>query len=588
MREILLSGSEEYELEVDAKNKRLCAVLIADIAGYTKLVERDTEGTVAAWQDARANIIDPLVSDYSGRIVKFTGDGFLVEFRAIQDAVKCAVAMQDGLAPGPLEFRMGINFGDIIDDGQDIHGEGVNIASRIEALAEPGGICISGGVYDQVRNQLEYSYEDKGVHEVKHVSAPVRVYGVVRNNTVRKQPKTGESVERSRPSIVILPFENLTGDSEQDFLADGLRIDIQNALVKVSGVFLIAAGCANAYRGKPANQATTDLGARFALTGSVRRAGDRVRISLALSDEATEEIVWAEQYDRQLGDAFVLLDEITGNVLTALNVNLVAGESAKVWHKTLKDLRSLEAFYRGIHAFFGMDKLSLSEARRQFELVSKLHPEASIGPTWVALTHWYDFQRGWSESREESKRLAKEWAEKGAALPDTDGQAFTVLSHLHLLDRDFDTALASGKSAVSNRPSCTHANAFYANVLLYCCEYETALHHIKLAMRYSPIHPTFFKDILASAHRALGDLERAEEVAAEAIAAEPKDLIAQLILASLAVKKSELQKFSACTKTILGIDSTFSTTRFAEAQPYRDKKFLDEFVAELRKAGLPE
>jgi len=575
-------------LVADDENKRLCAVLIADIAGYTKLVEQDTDGTVAAWQAARASIIDPAIADHSGRVVKYTGDGFLVEFRTVQDAVKCAVTMQNRLAPGPLDFRIGINLGDIIDDGQDIHGEGVNIAARIEALAAHGGICISGGVYDQVHNRLDYNYEDMGVHEVKHVSDPVRVYRITTEGSVKKKPERSEISEIDKPSIVILPFENLTGDSEQDFLADGLRIDIQNALVKVSGVFLIAAGNANAYRGKPPNQATTDLGVRFALTGSVRRAGDRVRISLTLTDEASEEIVWAEQYDRQLDDAFALLDEITGNVLTALNVKLVAGESAKVWHKTLKDLRSLEAFYRGIHAFFNMDQLSLSEARRHFELVSKLHPEASIGPTWVALTHWYDYQRGWSDSRDESKRLAKDWAEKGAALPDTDGQAFTVLSHLHLLDRDFDAALASGRNAVSNRPNCTHANAFYANVLLYCCEHETALHHINLAIRYSPIHPVFFKDILAAAYRALGDLDQAEEVATAAIATDPKDLNAQLILTSLAVKKNESEKWADITKDIRNIDPTFSTAKFAEAQPYRNKKFLDEFVADLRSAGLPK
>ena len=575
-------------MAADNKNKRLCAVLIADIAGYTKLVEQDTEGTVAAWQAARANIIDPAIADHSGRIVKFTGDGFLIEFRTVQDAVKCAVTMQNGLASGPLNFRIGINLGDIIDDGQDIHGEGVNIASRIEALAVPGGICISGGVYDQVHNRLDYNYEDMGEHEAKHVSDPIRVYGITIEGSGKKKSGKSDLSEIDKPSIVILPFENLTGDSEQDFLADGLRIDIQNALVKVSGVFLIAVGSANAYRGNPANQATTDLGVRFALAGSVRQAGDRVRISLTLTNEAAEEIVWAEQYDRQLDDAFALLDEITGNVLTALNVKLVAGEPAKVWHKTLKDLRSLEAFYRGIHAFFNMDQLSLSEARRHFQLVSKLHPEASIGPTWVALTHWYDYQRGWSDSRDESKRLAKDWAEQGAALPDTDGQACTVLSHLHLLDRDFDAALASGKTAVSNRPNCTHANAFYANVLLYCCEHETALHHIKLAMRYSPKHPVFFKDILAAAHRALGDLDQAEEVANAAIARDPKDLNAQLILASVAVKKNESKKWAGITKDIRKIDLTFSTEKFAEAQPYRNQKFLDEFVADLRSAGLPK
>ena len=574
-------------MAADDKNKRLCAVLIADIAGYTKLVELDTDGTVAAWQSARANIIDPVIADHSGRVVKFTGDGFLVEFGTVQDAVKCAVTMQNGLASGLLDFRVGINLGDIIDDGQDIHGEGVNIAARLEALAAPGGICISGGVYDQVRNRLDYNYEDMGVHEVKHVSAPVRVYGISPAGSIKKIPGKSNICEIDKPSIVILPFQNLTGDSEQDFLVDGLRIDIQNALVKVSGVFLIAAGNANAYREKPANLATTELGVRFALAGSVRRAGGRVRITLTLTDEASEEIVWSEQYDRQLDDAFALLDEITGNVLTALNVKLVAGESARVWHKTLKDLRSLEAFYRGIHAFFNMDQSSLSEARRHFELVSKLHPEASIGPTWVALTHWYDYQRGWSDSRDESRRLAREWAEKGSALPDTDGQAFTVLSHLHLLDRNFDAALESGRNAVSNRPNCTHANAFYANVLLYCCEHETALHHIRLAMRYSPRHPVFFKDILAAAHRALGDLDQAEEVATEAIAIDPKDLSARLILASLAVKKNEPEKWAGITKGICDIDPKFSTAKFAEAQPYRDQKFLDEFVTDLRGAGLP-
>ena len=184
--------------------------------------------------------------------------------------------------------------------------------------------------------------------------------------------------------------------------------------------------------------------------------------------------------------------------------------------------------------------------------------------------------------------MAKDWAQKGAALPDTDGQAFTVLSHLHLLDRDFDAALESGRNAVSNRPSCTHANAFYANVLLYCCEHETSLQHIKLAMRYSPIHPVFYKHILASVHRALGDLDQAEEVASTAIATDPKDLNAQLILSSLTVKKNETEKCAGIVKEIRKIDPTFSTAKFAETQPYRDQNFLDEFVADLRSAGLPK
>ena len=570
------------------ETRRLSAVLIADIAGYTKLIEQDTDGTVAAWQAARADIIDPAIADHSGRVVKFTGDGFLVEFRSVQDAVKCAIRMQNSLAPAPLDFRMGISLGDIVDDGQDIHGEGVNIAARIEALADPGGICISAGVYEQVRHRLDYAYEDMGEHEVKNVSNPVRVYGIATECSARNKSEKSGTSKIDKPSIVILPFANLTGDAEQDFLADGLRIDIQNALVKVSGVFLIAFGSANAYRGKPAKQATNELGVRFALTGSMRRAGDRVRISLTLADEATDEIVWAEQYDRQLNDAFALLDEITGNVLTALNVKLVAGEPAKVWHKTLKDFKSLEAFYRGLHSFFNMDQVSLAEARRHFELVSKWHPEASIGPTWVALTHWYDYQRGWSDSRDESRRLAKEWAERASAMPDTDGQACTVLSHLHLIDRNFDAALASGREAVWNRPSCTHANAFYANVLHYCCEHESALHHIKLAMSHSPRHPAFYKDILAAAYYALDDLDQAEETANSAIATDPNDLIARLVLVSIAVKNKEPDKWKKLTKDICKLNPAFSIAEFAKTQPYRNQGFLKEFITDLHGAGLPD
>ena len=572
----------------EGREKRLSAILAADVAGYTKLVEQDTDGTVAAWQAARADVVDPAISDYSGRIVKHTGDGFLAEFPTVENAVRCAIAMQEGLTASSLDFRMGINLGDVVDDGEDIHGEGVNIAARIEALADAGGISISGSVYEQVRNRVDRRFEDLGEHAVKHVSAPVRVYRVVFDGVGPLENGTGDLALPDKPSIVIVPFENLTGDAEQDYLADGLRLDIQNALVKVSGVFLIAAGNANAYRGKPAAEATEGFGVRYALEGSVRRAGNRVRISMTLTDAVSDEIVWAERFDRELEDAFALLDEVTAQVLTAMNVKLVAGEPAKVWHKTLRDLRSLEAFYRGIHEFFNMDQPSLSNARRHFELVSRLHPEASIGPTWVALTHWYDFQRGWSDSREESKQLAREWAERGAALADTDGQAQTVLSHIHLLDRDFDAALAAGEGAVSNRPNCTHANGFYANVLHYCGEQEKALRHIDLAMRYAPVHPPFFKNILAVICRASEDLEGASQAAEAAVEANPNDVAARLILASLAVKRNLSNIAAGITQEISRLDPAFSIAEFAAGQPYRSKEFLEQLVAELRDAGLPE
>jgi len=391
-----------------------------------------------------------------------------------------------------------------------------------------------------------------------------------------------------RPSIIMMPFENLTGDSDQDFLADGLRIDIQNALVKVSGVFLIAIASAIKYRGIPTKQAADEMGVQYSLAGSVRRSANKVRFSVTLTDELSGETIWAEQYDRELTDAFEMLDEITGQVLTAMNVKLVAGEPARVWHKTLKDLRSLEALYRGIDDFFKMDADSMREARRFFGQVAKWHPEASIGPTWVGITHWIDFQRGWSDDREVSKNLALEWAKKAIALPDSDGQAYTVLCHLHLIDKDFEAALALGKEAIANRPNCTNANAHYANVLHYCGDQEAALHHIRLAMRFAPIHPPQFKDILATIYRAVGDFDQAAETAKAAIVANPTDLIARLILASISIHQNDPDSGTLMAQEIHDLEPSFSTASFAEGQPYRDAKFLKKYIAELRNAGLPE
>lgn len=391
-----------------------------------------------------------------------------------------------------------------------------------------------------------------------------------------------------RPSIVVLPFNDLTGRADQAHLADGLRIDIQNALVKVSGAFIIAAGSASAYRGASPQNAARALGVRYVLEGSVRSAGDQLRFSAQLTDAEAGHIIWSEQFDRTIDDTFALLDEITGRVLTAMNVALVAGEPAKVWHKTLKDLKSLEAFYRGVSAFFQMSRESLSAARRHFESVCERHPESAIGPTWLALTHWYDFQRGWAEPADQSKELARQWAEKAVALEDADGQAHTVLSHVYLLERRFDEALDAGRGAIANRPNCAHANGFYANVLHYCGEQDGALHHIDLAMRYSPIHPPLFKTILAAASHAAGDRDGAAAAASDAIGQKPDDLPARLILASVEMRRQHRQRAVELADEVKRINPAFSVAAYAEREPYRSDEFVNSLVSDLRAAGLPD
>jgi adenylate cyclase len=570
------------------------AILSADVVGYSRLMADDEAGTLASLKRQRAEIFDPKIAEHRGRVVKLMGDGILIEFGSVVEAVKCAVEIQNAISgqampsgSGPaLLHRIGINLGDVAIEGDDIYGDGVNVAVRLQELAQTGGIAISDDTFRQIRDRLDIVCHDLGEQWLKNMPRPVRAWEWRCDMPPPARLAGVEPALPDRPSIVILPFRNLTGNAEDDFLVDGLRIDIQNALVKVSGLFLIAVGNALAFRGNSARVASRHLGVRYALSGSVRRSGDRVRIALDLADDLSQRIVWAESFDRTVDDVFRLMDEITGRVLTAMNVTLIAGEPAKVWHKTLTNLDSLETFYRGIFQFFRMTREAMSEARQQFETVARRHPEVAAGPTWAALTHWYDFQRGWSESPERSKDLACEWAERAAGMGDADGQAHTVLSHVYLLDRRFDDALAVGRDAVRNRPNCTNANGFYANVLHYCGEQRRAIDFANQAIRRSPIYPPLFKDILAAAHRAIGDPAGAIEAASDAVAINPNDLMARLILASVYARSGRQDLAAGMVEHVRRIEPAFSLERFAKGQPYRDRDFLEQFVADLARAGL--
>lgn len=574
--------------------RRLAAVLAADVVGYSRLMSDDESTTLALLKQQRTELFNPRIAEHKGRIVKLMGDGVLVEFGSVVEAVQCAIAIQKALAEQMqntgsdklLVHRMGINMGDVVVEGDDIYGDGVNVAARLQELASAGGIAVSDDAYRQVRARLDVVFHDLGEQEVKNIPRPVRVWEWRSSKPAPARLEGSAPPPPDRPSIVILPFRNLTGDPEQDHIADGLRIDIQNALVKVSGLFLIAVGSAHAFRDNTAEVACRHLGVRYALDGSVRRAGNRVRIALDLTDGSSGRIVWAESFDRTLDDLFELMDEITSRVLTAMNVRLVAGEPARVWHKTLKDLKSLEALYKGVFEFFKMTPEALVSARQHFEIVARNHPEAAIGPTWVALTHWFDFQRGWGESREQSKEQARRWAERGAAMEDADGQAYTVLSHVYLLSREFDAALEAGRCAVANRPNCTHANGFYANVLHYCGQQQAAIHHAELAIRYSPIYPPFFKDILALAHCCAGNRMDAIAAATDAITLNQDDLPGRLVLASVYVRSGEPDRATRMVEEVEKVDPTFSLDGFAANQPYRDQDLLDQLVSDLRKAGF--
>lgn len=760
-------------------DRRLAAVICADVVGFSRLVADSEEETLDRLARQRQSIIDPTLEKHRGRLFKTMGDGLLVEFRSAIDAVRCALAIQDRIAetesarPGAkrMIWRIAIHLGDVVVDGTDLVGDGVNVASRLQALAPPGGVLVSQTIRDHLPGS--FAIRAAGTHLLKNIARPIEVFeilpagseatavrppgastsatevsreiapaivraevrsfgvlmgeddgatraalqrgreivtnalergrakitatpadtviagfadvadGVSRTASARdaliaanhdlpvesrahyrfgielgrveESPDgpAGEAVERAaviglraqadgirlseavrarlpspkelnlapgeegtytllrtasphdapklpvqlealdlplpdKPSIGLLPFVPVGDNPESAAFAEGLRIDIQNALVKMSGLFLLGAGSANAFRGVPGADVAPRVGVRYVLEGSVQHAGDKVRVTAQLTDTIKESVIWSERYDRALDDTFALQDEITERIVTALNVKLTSGEQARIWHKCITNPHAREVFYRGIQAFFRMNSESMASARKSFEQVSELVKNSAVGPTNVAMSIWIQSTRGWIEEPERARILAGEWADRAVACEDADGQAHTVLGNVRLLQRRFDEALKIAHEAIEIRPGCNNANGFLANVLLHCGETAAAITHAKRAIRLMPVYPPWFVEILAAAYRESGQIDLATIAAREIIRIAPAAVHGRLVLTSILVRTGWLADARRVARDVLTLDKNFSRSRYAAAQPYRDPGVPMRIADDLGKAGLPE
>jgi adenylate cyclase len=546
----------------DAQQRRLSAILAADVSGYTRLVEQDTDGTVAAWQAARADIIDPAISDHSGRIVKHTGDGFLAEFSSVQDAVRCAVSMQEGLSASPLDFRMGINLGDVVDDGEDIHGESVNIAARIEALADPGGISISSSVCDQVRDRLDHRFEDLGEHEFKHVSAPVRVYAI-RLGATEAPALFGQSIAgvstpaADKLSIAVLPFDNLSGDPQQEAFADGMTEDLITDLSKISGLFVVARNASSAYKGLVDIREVADkLSVRYVLEGSVRKSGEQVRINAQLIDAATGEHLWADRYDGTVHDVFELQDEGGAKVVSALSVQLTTGEQESLRKVHTQNLEAYELFVRAKATPYPPVPDRINAAREMFEQVIEMDPDFAGGYAGVAnmLAFRTIFAHGLDSSIVER---AEEMARKGIDLDPTLGWSYTGLGFSLILQGKLEDGITAAREAIRRQPDDADAHAFLgmflgitgnsaegvacieraiqlnpqfvngpylnqlAHIHAYGGNYEAARDAIALNLERKGSHGPPAQASLVAAYQGLGQTEKAREVVVQLIESTP-------------------------------------------------------------------
>jgi TolB-like protein len=586
----------------DNLKRRLAAIMSADVVGYSRLMAADEVATVRTLTTYRAEMT-ALVGKHSGHVVDFVGDNMLADFPSALDAVDCAVQIQRALKhhnakfadERRMEFRVGLHLGDVMMDEERIYGDGVNIAARIESLADPGGICISDMVYKQVRNKPELEYVDMGDCSVKNIPEPVRVYRIVEPSEA-STPSTGRGdpgVEVSlpppeRPSLAVIPFVNLSGDPQQNYFNDGLTMDIMTALIKISGLFLIGEGSMRAYKSKPASsrEIGRQLGVRHLLEGGVRKAGDRVRITAQLLEASSGRHVWAERFDRKLDDLFAVQDEITEEIVTALDVKLVSGETARIVRKTLRNSAAIETYYRGWQALFGSGKEDLNEAQQMFEEVIRLEPGHSLGYALAAWAYWLEAFQGLSQDTSISLGRATELAQKALNLEDTTGLPHILMAQIHLLKRDYEHAITEAKRAVFTRPSCHGAYAIKANVLNYLDRPSEAVELARKAIRHTPAHPTLYPAILASAYYGCGRHEEAIVAAKEVSKRDRDNLDALLVIAGANAALGQTEDAYGATREVLRVKPEFSLEEFAKTQPYQNPQTLEKVLAMLEKAGL--
>jgi len=482
--------------------RRLAAILAADIAGYSRLMGADEVGTLTALKSHRREIVDPAIAAHKGRIVKTTGDGILVEFGSAVDAVTCAMAVQEKMAvrtaegTGPhIQFRVGITVGDIIIDSDDIFGDGVNIAARVENECEPGGVYLSNSAFEQVRAKTNFAFDDLGERSLKNIDRPVRIYAA--RPPLSSAPATSPATARKslplpdKPSIAVLPFTNMSGDPEQEYFADGMVEDIITALSRIRWLFVIARNSSFTYKGQAVDvkQVGRELGVRYVLEGSVRKGGNRIRITGQLIDALTGAHLWAERYDRDLSDIFTVQDELAASVTAVIEPALAAAEQERVLRKPPERLDVWEAYQRGLWHFHKYRPEENKTALTFFSQAIALDPNFAPGHYGYALALQWDIWHFSSRPFSEVQGTAREEAQIAVSLDDKDATAHAVLAHMMMWGGEWEAAIAEARTAVALNPNSAFVISMLGCVLGFGGYREEALERLQQAMRASPHDP---------------------------------------------------------------------------------------------------
>ncbi|MBI3757340.1 MAG: adenylate/guanylate cyclase domain-containing protein [Deltaproteobacteria bacterium] len=585
--------------------RKLAAILHADVKGYSRLMEEDEVGTLRTLTAYRT-VTDSLIEQHRGRIVGTAGDSILAEFASAVEAVQCAADIQQALRPRNaalppnrrMEFRIGINVGDVIVEGPQLYGDGVNIAARLEALAEGGGICLSGTVYDQVENKLSLGYEYLGAQTVKNIAKPVRVYRV-QSETEAPVLELGKGegivplpLLPDKPSIVVLPFINLSKDPEQAYFSDGITEDITTDLSKISSLFVISCHSAFTYKDKVAKvqDISREMGVQYVLEGSVRRAEGRVRITVQLIDGTTDYHLWAERYDRPLTDVFALQDEIRQKVVFALKVKLTPEERERFRRAPTNNLEAYDFYLRGqesvLHAQYEAKKEENEQARQMLEKALDLDPRYAGAYTALGRIYFLDWFYQWSSDCAQSLERAFELVQRAVALDESLSMPHRVLGQIYVWKKQHEQAIVEAERAIALDPNDADGYASLGSILVFAGRPEEAIGLTEKAIRLNPRCPSWYLFASGSAYRVARRYEEALTALKRLLTLEPNYTPAYVNLSACYAELGWLEEAQAKVVELRRLTPNFSLEVYKQFLPYKDPAEVERFLAALRRAGL--
>jgi len=627
-------------METDRLPRKLVAVLYADVAGYSRLMEQDEDTTHRRLRESMDSLAATIVA-HRGRVVHYAGDALLAVFESAVDALASAARAQQGLAARnqslpedrQVRFRIGLNLGDVIEDRGDVYGDGVNVAARLESLARPGGICVSGWFRDAVGQGPAFDYEYLGEQQVKNISKPVPAYHArLRPGTVlpevnagpapaavgrplsrrgatlaavlcallllalawwqpwRTPPAPGSAISDERPSIAVMPFQNASGDAAQEYFADGITDDLITDLTGLSGLLVIARDSTFAYKGAATDvrQIAAELKVRYVLNGNVRRAGDRIRVNAHLTDTQSGGETWAGRYDGRTEEVFDFQDRITGSIVDALALKLTTTEQANLGRKDTQSLAAYETFLRGEESFYHYSRARNREARELFERAIDLDPGFARAYAMLAWTHVFDFMNGWSDQPQRSLDDSIALATRAVAMREDLPVAYFVRGLAYREQAEYVRALVEAEKAIEFDPNYANGHVLVATLLYYAGQPEAGLERMRKAMKLNPRHPSNYPFHLGQAYFVLGRHKEAIAAFRQGLSTNPDSERLRVWLAAAYALDGQLDQAKWEAEQVLAENPGFSFERLASAFPFKDRSDLERFLQGMRLAGLSE